>query len=135
MGKVRILLTKSELDAHDRGAKYIAKKLTEGGIEVIFTRYAVAEEVVNTAIQEAVDVIGLSLSGGGHLADIEAITGILKERNLNLPVVVGGSIPYKDVPRILSLGVKNYFGQGNDISNIASYFVELAGTAKTVTDK
>jgi methylmalonyl-CoA mutase C-terminal domain/subunit len=134
-GKVRVLLTKSAMDAHDRGIRYIAKKLTDGGIEVIFARYALPEEVINTAIQEDVDAIGISLSGGGHLTDTEAIMGLLKEKNLNLPVVVGGSIPYKDIPKILAMGVKDYFGQGADISNIASHFAELASQTIAVPNQ
>jgi len=130
MKKVRVLLTKSDLDAHDRGIRYIAKELREGGLEVIFTRYSVTDEVVNSAIQEDVDVIGLSLSGGGHLVDIESLMGLLKEKDLVFPVVVGGSIPYRDVPKILEMGIKRYFGQGDDISELASCFIGLAADTR-----
>src|SRR5688500_20163053 len=108
----RILVGKPGLDGHDRGAKVIASALRDGGMEVIYTGLRVTPEViVQTAIQESVDVIGLSILSGAHETMSARVVALLKEQGLDIPVIVGGGIPPSDVPRLKPLGVSDVFGQ------------------------
>ena len=91
----------------------MARKLTEGGMEVVFTRYVLAEEIVNSALQEDVDVIGVSFSTGGHVVTMSDISKLLKERGVDdISLIVGGIVPEDDIPRLEEVGVKGIFGPG-----------------------
>ena len=115
----RVLLTKSRLDAHDRGVRYVARELARAGLEVIFTRYALAEEIVSMAVQEDVDVIGVSSSTGGHLHVAETIRlGLEKDGIDDVKVFFGGIIPDLDVPQMIEEGVSAVFGPGSSIVEI-----------------
>ncbi len=117
--RIRVLLTKSRMDAHDRGVRYVAMELSHAGMEVIFTRYRLPDEIVDTAIQEAVDVIGVSCSTGGHLFVAERIQHYLdKEEIENIKVIFGGIIPDLDIAKMKKRGVAAIFGPGSSIEEI-----------------
>jgi methylmalonyl-CoA mutase C-terminal domain/subunit len=118
-GKIRVLLTKSRMDAHDRGIRYVAKELRNAGMEVIFTRYGLPEEIVSVAIQEAADVIGVSSSTGGHLYVAEKIRECLDREGIDdIRVIFGGIIPDLDKAKMKENGVAAIFGPGSSFEEI-----------------
>ena len=98
--KIRILVAKPGLDGHDRGAKVVAQALRDAGMEVIYTGlHQTIDQIINTAIQEDVDVIGLSIMSGAHLPICEKLMKKMKEKKIDdIMVVVGGVIPKRDIP-------------------------------------
>jgi methylmalonyl-CoA mutase, C-terminal domain len=113
-GPVRILIGKVGLDGHDRGAKYIAHVLRDAGYEVIYTgiRHS-PNEIVETALQEDVALIGLSLLSGAHMLLLKQVTDRLKERGArDILVVAGGSIPASDIPGLNAMGISAVFTPG-----------------------
>ncbi len=126
-GKVpRILLAKPGLDGHDRGAKVMAHALKDAGFEVIYTGlHQMVEMIVETAIQEDVDVIGLSIMSGAHLPICEKLFRLLKAKGADdIMVVVGGVIPGRDIPRLKDMGVAEVFPGGSDIDAPAAFLKE-----------
>lgn len=120
--KIRVLLTKSQLDGHDRGVRYVARKLREAGMEVIFTRYRNTNEIVNSALQEDVDVIGISFSVGGHTVVSAEVIKSLKEKNIgSIPIIIGGIIPGDDMAELREMGVSGVFGPGSSASEIIDH--------------
>jgi methylmalonyl-CoA mutase C-terminal domain/subunit len=118
----RILLTKAEQDCHDRGVRYIATKLREAGLEVIYTNFLYPEEILNTAIQEDVDIVGLSSSTLGHLTVLQAVVdGLKKEGRGDVLVLVGGIIPDDDRPELARLGVTGIFGPGSTAEELLEF--------------
>jgi methylmalonyl-CoA mutase C-terminal domain/subunit len=106
----RVLVAKPGLDGHDRGAKVIARTLRDAGFEVIYTglRRSV-ESIIAAAIQEDVDLIGLSLLSGAHIPLTQKLMTKLHEADVAIPVVVGGTIPEQDIPVLRQLGVRQVF--------------------------
>src|SRR5499433_38413 len=106
--KIRVLVAKPGLDGHDRGAKVIARALRDAGMEVIYTGLRQTPEmIVNAALQEDVQVIGLSILSGAHNAIVPRVMELLREKGMDdVLVVVGGIIPDVDVPRMKEVGVK-----------------------------
>ena len=119
----RILLSKIGLDGHDRGLKILAKKLSESGIEVVYLGlFQTVESVVNTAVQEGVDFIGISVLDGGQILIAEDLRKALKDRNAtNIKIIFGGIIPERDRPSLEKLGVKKVFGPGTPIQEIINF--------------
>jgi methylmalonyl-CoA mutase C-terminal domain/subunit len=109
--KIRVLVAKPGLDGHDRGAKVVALALREAGMEVIYTGlHQTIDQVVKTAVEEDVDVIGLSILSGAHLPLTEALMKRLEEERMkDKKVVVGGVIPEKDIDRLKQMGVSAVF--------------------------
>ena len=104
--KKRILLAKSQIDAHDRGIRYIARKLMEAGQEVIFIRYGLPDEIAYAALQEDVDVIGISFSTGTPLSVVPKVMDLLREQGVvDKVVIVGGIVPDDIVPELKKAGV------------------------------
>jgi methylmalonyl-CoA mutase C-terminal domain/subunit len=117
--KIRVLLTKSRMDAHDRGIRYVAKELSNVGIEVIFTRYGLPDEIVRSAVQESVDIIGVSCSTGGHLYVAEVIQSCLEKEGLQgIKLIFGGIIPESDLPEMKNRGVAAIFGPGASVKEV-----------------
>lgn len=117
--KIKVLLAKSRLDAHDRGIVYVAAVLRDHGIEVLPIRYGVADEVVETAMQEDVDVIGLSFYGTGVMHDTSTVLSSLRDRGLDDKVVIiGGTIPEKQRSQLLQMGVKGIFGPSDPVRGV-----------------
>lgn len=124
--KRRILLAKPGLDGHDRGAKVIAHALKDAGFEVIYTGlHQTVEMIVESAIQEDVDVIGLSIMSGAHIPICRKLFKLLHERKAeDIMVLVGGVIPSKDIPALRELGVAAVFPGGSDIDAAAVFLRE-----------
>ena len=117
--KPRILLTKPTLDCHDRGVRYLATRLRDAGFEVIFTNFLVAGEIVLTAAQEDVDVIGVSSSSGGHMPVFEELLAGLERRGLEDVLVLGGGIiPPEDAAALKTAGVAAVFGPGDPVDAV-----------------
>lgn len=112
--KIRILVGKPGLDGHDRGAKVIAQALRDGGMEVIYTGlHQTIDQIIHTAIQEDVDVIGLSIMSGAHLPICQKLKNEMKKRKIDdIMVVVGGVIPKRDIPKLREIGIEGIFPGG-----------------------
>ena len=121
--KVRILVGKPGLDGHDRGAKIIARALRDAGVEVIYTGlHQTPEMIVNTAAQEDVDGIGLSILSGAHNYLFPKVLELLREKKMGDVVVFGGGIiPDDDIPKLLKKGVDRVFTPGTPIQEIVEY--------------
>ncbi len=120
--KIRVLIAKPGLDGHDRGAKVIARALRDAGMEVIYTGLRQTPEMVaEAALQEDVDVVGLSILSGAHNALVPAVIDRLVENGLtNVKVFVGGIIPENDIPDLLEKGVYAVYGPGTDTQTVAA---------------
>jgi methylmalonyl-CoA mutase C-terminal domain/subunit len=112
--KIRVLVAKPGLDGHDRGAKVVARALRDAGMEVIYTGLRQTPEMVaEAALQEDVDVIGLSILSGAHMALVPRILELLRQNGQeHVKVFVGGIIPDEDIPRLRELGVVGVYGPG-----------------------
>ncbi|MEO8146429.1 MAG: cobalamin B12-binding domain-containing protein [Bacteroidia bacterium] len=123
---IRILIAKVGLDGHDRGAKVIASFLRDAGMEVIYTGLRQTPEmVVNAAIQEDVDAIGVSILSGAHMTVFPKIMNLLKEKNINDILITGGGIiPDADMEKLYRIGVGKLFPPGTDTKEIVSYIKE-----------
>ena len=111
---VRILLTKPTHDCHDRGVRYLAKRFRDESFEVVFTNFLLPAEIVATAVQEDVDVIGISSSSGGHMAVFEEVMRDLEREGLgDVVVIAGGNIPPTDAEQLRAWGVREVFGPGS----------------------
>jgi methylmalonyl-CoA mutase C-terminal domain/subunit len=121
--KIRVLIAKPGLDGHDRGAKIVARALRDAGMEVIYTGlHQTAEMIVETAVQEDVDVIGLSLLSGAHMTLFNDVTKLLKEKGMSDVLVLGGGIiPEEDAPALKKVGVCGIFGPGTPCEDIVKF--------------
>jgi len=121
--KIKVLVAKPGLDGHDRGAKVIAYGLRDAGMEVVYTGLRqTPEQIVNAAIQEDVDVVGLSVLSGAHLSLTQRVIQQLKEKGGgDKMVLVGGIIPQADIPKLKEMGVAEVFIPGTSIKNIAEF--------------
>jgi methylmalonyl-CoA mutase C-terminal domain/subunit len=121
--KIRVLVAKPGLDGHERGAHVVAYGLRDAGFEVIYTGLRqTSEQIVNTAIQEDVNVVGLSILSGAHLSLTQKVMDGLKEQGADdILVVVGGIIPDEDIPRLKEMGVGEVFTAGTPVSAIAEF--------------
>ena len=118
----RVLLTKAEQDCHDRGVRYIATKLREAGYEVIYSNFLYPEEVLNTAIQEDVDVVGISSSTLGHMPVLRYVKeGLKKEGRDDILVLLGGIIPDDDLQNLKDLGIEGIFGPGSTAEELIQF--------------
>jgi methylmalonyl-CoA mutase C-terminal domain/subunit len=124
--KIRVLIAKPGLDSHDRGAKVVARALRDAGMEVIYTGLRqTPEQIAETALQEDVDVIGLSILSGAHKALFPRIMTLLKKQGLSdVMVFAGGIIPEEDVSKMKKLGVKEIFGPGTRTETIIQYVLK-----------
>jgi methylmalonyl-CoA mutase C-terminal domain/subunit len=122
-GRIRVLLAKPGLDGHDRGAKVVARALRDAGMEVIYTGIRQTPEmIVEAAIQEDVDVIGLSILSGAHLELFPPIIqGLKKKGREDVLVIAGGIIPEDDTPALQQTGVKAIFGPGTSTGDIIKF--------------
>jgi methylmalonyl-CoA mutase C-terminal domain/subunit len=125
---IRVLVAKPGLDGHDRGAKVIARGLRDAGMEVIYTGLRQTPEmIVNAAVQEDVQVIGLSILSGAHNAIVPRVMALLKAQGAeDILVVVGGTIPEQDVAGLKSQGVAAIFGPGTSLEETVKFIVKNA---------
>lgn len=120
--KIKVLIGLSEIEGHDRGPKYVTTSLKNAGMEVVLIFYKIIEEVVDTAIQEDVDIIGISSYTGGYMTTISDLMSLLKQRGReDILVLLGGIIPTEDRPTLKKLGVGAIFGPGTLADDIISY--------------
>jgi methylmalonyl-CoA mutase C-terminal domain/subunit len=123
---IRVLVAKPGLDGHDRGAKVIARALRDAGMEVIYTGLRQTPEmIVNAALQEDVDCIGLSILSGAHNVIVPRVTALLKERGADdILIVLGGTIPAQDIDFLKSQGVAAIFGPGTSLDETVKFIRE-----------
>ncbi len=133
MNKIRVLVAKPGLDGHDRGAKVVARAFQDAGMDVIYTGIRQTPEmIVETAVQENVDVVGLSILSGAHLELIPPIIeGLKKKGKRNVLIVVGGIIPDEDVPLLKKMGVKAVFGPGTPTDTIVDLIKQELTSKRT----
>ena len=124
--RIRVLIAKPGLDLHDRGAKILVRTLRDSGMEVIYTGIRqTPEQIVETAVQEDVDVIGLSHLTGAHMALFPKVTKLLKEKGVNDVLVIGGGvIPEEDIPPLKEAGIAEIFGPGTPLETIVKHIKE-----------
>ncbi len=121
--RIRVLVAKPGLDGHDRGAKVIVRALRDAGMEVIYTGIRQTPEmIVAAALQEDVDVIGLSILSGAHMALFPKIVELLHEHGMDdVLVIAGGIFPQEDVPKIKAMGIAGIFGPGTPFDEIVDF--------------
>lgn len=130
MNRIRVLVAKPGLDGHDRGAKVIARALRDAGMEVIYTGLRQTPEmIVNAALDEDVQVIGLSILSGAHMAIVPRVLNLLREREMSdVLVVVGGIVPDDDAQQLKQLGVSAVFQPGSSLEAVVDF---IRGAVKT----
>ena len=121
--KIRIVVAKPGLDSHDRGAKVIARAFRDAGMEVIYTGlWQTPEQIVETALQEDVDVVALSILSGAHMTLFPKITELMKQKGLNDILVLGGGvIPDEDIPALKKIGIAEVFGPDTPTNTIIKF--------------
>ena len=132
-GAIRVVVAKPGLDGHDRGAKVVARALRDAGMEVIYTGlHQTPEQVVDAAIQEDADLIGLSILSGAHMTLFKRVLELLRERGSDDIVVFGGGIiPDADIPQLKEMGVAEIFTPGATTQQIVEWIREQVGSAAT----
>jgi len=132
MTPIRVLVAKPGLDGHDRGAKIIARALRDAGMEVIYTGLRQTPEmIVNAALQEDVQIIGLSILSGAHNAIVPRLMELLREKEMtDVRVIVGGIIPDEDAKLLKEQGVAEVFQPGAPLEGIVNFIRGAAGTQK-----
>jgi methylmalonyl-CoA mutase C-terminal domain/subunit len=130
--KIRVVVAKPGLDGHDRGAKIIARALRDAGMEVIYTGlHQTPEQIVETALQEDADAVGLSILSGAHMTLVPRIVELLREQEAgDIVVVVGGTIPNSDIPELKQLGVAEVFTPGAPTQAIIDFIREAVGESR-----
>lgn len=130
--KIRVVIAKAGLDGHDRGAKIIARALRDAGMEVIYTGlHQTPEQIVETAIQEDADAVGISILSGAHMTLVPRILDGFVENGVDdVMVLVGGTIPKPDVEELKRLGVAEIFTPGAPVSEIVDFLREQVPAAK-----
>ncbi|HIC87812.1 MAG TPA: cobalamin B12-binding domain-containing protein [Anaerolineae bacterium] len=121
--KIRVLIAKPGLDGHDRGAKVVARALRDAGMEVIYTGIRQTPQMIaEAALQEDVDVVGLSILSGAHMALCPRVLELLRQNGMgDVLVLVGGIIPDEDVPALRAMGVRGVFGPGTSTQDIIAF--------------
>ena len=121
--KIRVLIAKPGLDGHDRGAKVIARALRDAGMEVIYTGLRqTPQQIVNAALQEDVDAVGLSILSGAHMHLFPRLMALMKEQQLDdVMVFAGGIIPDQDIPKLKEIGLAEIFPPGSSLEEIVAF--------------
>lgn len=133
---LRVLIGKPGLDGHDKGAKVVAQALRNAGCEVIYTGlHKTIDQIVEAALQEDVDIIGLSMLSGAHLELTEKLMRRLREEGLHdMVVLVGGNIPHRDRSKLLELGAKAVFPTASPLAEIVSFVRSVASDKEEIRD-
>lgn len=121
--KIRVLMSKPGIDGHWRGGIVVSRAIRDAGMELIFGGFQNVQQIVEAAIQEDVDVIGLSIHSGAHFAYTQEVIDLLKERGVldNIMILLGGVIPAKDFAKLREMGVANVYGPGSIVSDIVNF--------------
>lgn len=130
---IKVVLAKVGLDGHDRGINVISLWLRDAGMDVVYLgRFLTPEKVARSAVQEDADMIGLSLLGGEHLFHAAKMVERMKEHGLKVPLVIGGIIPEKDIPKLKEIGVSEVFPAGTSMEVIVQRIKELCAKQAAV---
>ena len=122
----RVLLARLGMDAHWRGSMVVARALRDNGMEVIYVGNQMPESIIEAAIQEDVDLIGLSTLSGNHTILVPEIITLLKEKGIaDMPVILGGTVPPTEIPKLKEIGVKEVFGPGTPLNKILEFINSL----------
>ncbi len=125
--RIKVLLSRLGLDAHWRGSIVVAHALRDAGMEVIYIGNQMPQEIVETAIQEDVDIIGLSSLSGNHMILAPEVVKMLKEKGMQeIPVVLGGTVPPDDIPILKEAGIAGVFGPGSSLKEIIQFISTLS---------
>jgi methylmalonyl-CoA mutase C-terminal domain/subunit len=129
---VKVLISKSGLDGHDRGAKVVARAFADAGAEVIYTGlHSTPDEIAEVVEREKIDVVGISLLSGAHNTLMPKIIDKVKEKGVeDVVYVVGGIIPQQDVPNLLAMGVSGVFGPGSPLDDVIEFAFEQVAVKK-----
>lgn len=128
---IRVLLAKKKIDVHGRGSKLIARELRDAGMEVIYFRFGTVDDIVNAALQEDVDVLGISIMTSGHLRITEKLIPALKQKGMtDILVIMGGTIPEVDFDDLRKMGAHEIFPPGLPGETVAEYIKSHVGKAK-----
>jgi len=130
MEKIRVLLAKPGLDEHTWGTMVVAQGLRDAGLEVIYLEMSTPEQIAQTAIQEDVQVVGISISSGAHPVLLPKIVRLIREKGGSPLIIAGGNIPRQDVSEMKEAGIAEVFGPGSQVSEIAEYIKNSLQTAK-----
>lgn len=132
MEPIRVLMAKPGLDGHDRGAKVVARALRDAGMEVIYTGLRQTPEmIVEAALQEDVDVVGLSILSGAHMTLFPRVLKLLRENGMeDVIVIAGGIIPQEDARVLREMGVAAVFGPGTPLNEITQYVVDAVANRR-----
>ncbi len=123
----RILITRLGMDAHWRGSIVVARALRDAGMEVVYIGNQMPENIVETALQEDVDIIGLSSLSGNHMELAPEVVNLLQEKDMgDTPVILGGTVPPDDIPKLKEAGLKEIFGPGTPLEEIIRTVSELS---------
>jgi methylmalonyl-CoA mutase C-terminal domain/subunit len=121
----RVLIARFNLDGHDRGIFTVINALQVSGMEVIYILFAHPRQIVKAAIEEAADVIGVTSSQGEHMLVCSTLMEELDNREMDIPVILGGVVPSADIPKLVEIGVKRVFGPGSKPSEAAAYIYQI----------
>ena len=120
---MKILLAKPGLDGHDVGVKVLAHGLIDAGFQIVYTGLRkTVDEIVDAAVKNKVDIIGMSILSGTHLILAQKMKEVLNERKLNIPWFVGGNIPAKDIDELKKIGAAQAFSTGSKVADVVAYF-------------
>jgi len=135
--KLRILVAKPGLDGHDRGAKVVARSLRDAGMEVIYTGlHQTPEMIAQTALQEDVDVVGMSIHSGAHMTLFPAVKKLLDENGMGDVLLHGGGImPEEDIEELQKMGIGRLFGPGTSTEELVSYIREEVERRRSLAEK
>ena len=129
--KPKVLVAKLGLDGHDRGAKVVARALKDAGFDVVYLGvHQTPENIVRTAIEEDVDAIGVSILSGSHIELVSELRKAMKEKRVEVPLIVGGIIPPTDVPELKKMGVFEVCGPGTPLRRIVEVYKKAVEEAK-----
>jgi methylmalonyl-CoA mutase C-terminal domain/subunit len=129
--KIRVVVARLGMDAHWRGSIVVARALRDAGMEVIYLGNQMPENIVATAIQEDADIVGLSSLSGNHMVLAPEVVRILRERGMNeVKVVLGGTVPPDDIPRLKEAGIAEIFRTGTPLKKITDFITEASFTAQ-----
>ena len=123
--KIRILMARFDLDGHDRGILTVIKALVDAGMEVIYIHFSNPKEIAKAAIEEHVDLVGITSSLGQHLLVSSLLLEEFSNNKVKIPVIMGGVIPDRDVSRVLEMGMKKVFGPGSKPQEVASFISQI----------
>ena len=130
--RIKVLITKPGIDGHWRGAIVVSTALRDAGMEVIFAGNQTPSEIAESALQEDVDVVGISILSAGHMRLVPETLRLLKEKGVNALVLVGGTIPQEDIPQLKGIGVDEVFVPGTRLDDIIHFIQKRVGKGTRV---